>query len=124
MRFDFDEWGAGSARSDVLNVTPGIHRVEIFVGAQVARQSWPASWHLDPALLKQSESTMKVWLDGNLVWTTPILYHQDTYDFVSLGSNPQGFSTADMIFPTGFEIKPYTAEETRGFIRRNLDVAR
>jgi hypothetical protein len=120
IRLGYDQWGVGISQSRAFGVPAGVHRIEIFVGTQVARQDWPAGWHLDAAALGKSASLLKVWWDGALVWTTPILANQDSYDLVSLGSNPQGFSTTDMMFPSAIAFKPYGRDEMRQFIVRNL----
>jgi hypothetical protein len=120
IRFGYDQWGAGISQSQALNVRPGIHRIEIYVGAVVARHKWPNAWHLDASALGSTASQLMVWWDGALVWTTPITANQDSYDMVSLGSNPQGFSTTDMIFPSMIDFKPFTQGEIREFISRNL----
>jgi hypothetical protein len=124
IQFGYDQWGVGISQSRTLAEPAGVHRIEIFVGAQVARQEWPAAWHLDAAALAGAASLLKVWLDGALVWTTPIKANEDSYELVSLGSNPQGFSTTDMMFPSAIEFKPYTRDETREFIARNLESAK
>ena len=124
IRFDLDQWGAQMARSRALDVLPGVHRVEVFVGPQVARQKWPAVWHLNAEIVKNSGSILKIWLDGALVWTTEIAVNRDSYDLVSLGSNPQGFSTTDMMFPSAIEFKPYSRDEMHNFILRNLGDAK
>lgn len=120
IRFNFDQWNSGFDQSPALDAIPGVHRVEIFVGPQVARQKWPKAWRLDAAAIERTSTSLNVWWDGALVWTTPVGSFRDSYDLVSLGSNPQGFSTADMIFPTGIEFKPYSRDEMREFIRKNL----
>jgi hypothetical protein len=120
IRFDYDQWGVGISRSSPLSLTPGTHRVEIFVGPQVSRQKWPAAWHLDPAMMEKVSSVLKVWWDGALVWTAQVQSNKESYDLVSLGTNPQGFSTAEMIFTNGIEFKAYTREEMQQFIARNL----
>lgn len=120
IRFALDQWGGQMTRSRALDVLPGGHRIEVFVGPQVARQKWPAAWHLNAESMKKSGSMMNVWWDGALVWTTEIVVNRESYDLVSLGSNPQGFSTADMMFPSEIEFKPYSRDEMRNFILRNL----
>jgi hypothetical protein len=124
LRFGYDIWGVGISWSRALKAVPGIHRVEIFVGPQVARQKWPAAWHLDPGLMGRSATVLNVWWDGNLVWSREVTANGDSYGLVSLGTNPQGFSTSDVIFPNGITFKPYSRQETREFVARNLAGAR
>ncbi len=124
IRFGYDQWGVGISRSRALDVRPGLHRVEIFVGSRVSLLRWPAAWHLDAAALAKTAPLLNVWWDGVLVWTTTIRANQDSYDLVSLASNPQGFSTTDMTFPSAITFKPYTSDEMRDFISRNLGGAK
>jgi len=124
VRFGFDQWGSGMTQSPVVDFVPGVHRLEIFVGPQVARQRFPAAWQIDAGALKASSSLMRLWWDGVPVWTAPIVVNKDSYGLVSLGSNPQGFSTADMVFPSAIEFKPYSLAEMKDFIARNLREAK
>jgi hypothetical protein len=120
LRFSLDEWGLGLSQSAPLAVSPGLHRLEIYAGPQVAAQAFPASWQLDSAAVARLKSLLRIWLDGALVWSAPISINLNSYDEVSIGSNPQGFSTADAYFLGSLDNFPYSSGEMQEFIARNL----
>jgi hypothetical protein len=121
IRFGFDQWGAGIAYSPALEITDsGPHRLEVFIGAQVVRQQFPAAWRIDPGDLQASASLLRVWLDGRPVWTTPILVNADSYDLVSVGTNPQGFSTAAAFFSGTLKRVALAPEELHRFLEENF----
>jgi hypothetical protein len=121
FRFRLDQWGHSISSSPPMEAPgAGPHRVEIFVGPQVAIQKMPADWNIDPSRLKGSASLLRVWLDGSPVWDASVPYNQDSYDLVSIGSNPQGFSTARMLYVGTIRPQPYSDAEKRAFIERNL----
>ena len=119
--FGFDQWGASYSQSPPLEIkNPGPHQLEIFAGPQIVRQQWPGEWQIDAAALQASSSLLRVWLDGRLVWTTPIALHTGSYEFVSIGSNPQGFSTAAANFSGTLKRTLISREEIKEFLLRNL----
>ena len=121
LGFGLDQWNFSMATSPLLAAgSSGLHRLEIFVGPQVTRQTWPADWHLSPDRLRAAGKLLRVWLDGEPVWTTDVAVNLDTYDEVALGSNPQGFSTADSYFLGSLVNSPYSPEEMREFVAKNL----
>jgi hypothetical protein len=121
FQFRLDQWGYGMASSPPMEIGGGAsHRLEIFVGPRVASQKLPPEWNIDASRLRTSASLLRVWLDGAPVWTTPVLGNQESYDLISIGSNPQGFSTARMLYVGEIKSLPYSPQEMEAFIARNL----
>jgi hypothetical protein len=120
VRFSQDQWGGALTSSPVLTVSPGLHRVEVFAGPQVARRPLPPEWRLPPGEIAAASSALRVWLDGVPVWTTTVSFNQDSYDEVAVGANPQGFSTAESEWGGVLGLLPFTPQEMRAFIERNL----
>jgi hypothetical protein len=54
------------------------------------------------------------------VWTTPILVNADSYDLVSVGTNPQGFSTAAAFFSGTLKRVALAPEELHRFLEENF----
>ena len=123
ITFGFDQWNVSMAHSpETFPLAPGSHILEIFVGPQVARQPQPASWHLDSRAVLRSKNLLRVWLDGRLAWTTEVTANLDSYGDVALGTNPQGFSTADSYFLGSLDNFPYSPGEMRQFVEKNLQL--
>ena len=121
VRFELDQWGLGLSQSPRVKISrPGPHRLEIFVGPQAARLRLPDGWQADPAAMGRSAALLRVWVDGAPVWTAPLAINLDTYDWVTLGSNPQGFDTAAANFSGSLEAIPYSPEDMKKFIALNL----
>ncbi len=121
LRLGLDQWNGGLSQSPFLTLEPrDEHIIEIFAGPQLARHQPPEDWRLDPRRIAASAQTLRVWADGRPVWTTAVTLNLDSYNFVSLGSNPQGFSTATTFFVGDFHPMPYSLMEMKEFIARNL----
>lgn len=121
VRFAIDEWGIALLSSpDIPVAGDGPHKLGIFVGGQVARAGLPASWKLDSEALAAASKVVRIWLDDRPVWSTDITVNQDTYNFVSLGSNPQCFSSTQSGYEGAFRLLKCSPEETLAFIQRNL----
>jgi hypothetical protein len=121
IRFSLDQWNFALTHSPTLPPpAPGVHRLEIFAGPQVARQTLPPDWHLPAAALQPSKNLLRVWLDGELVWTAEVTVNLDSYGEVALGNNPQGFSTANSYFLGSLANAPYSPVEMREFIEKNV----
>lgn len=123
LRFGLDQWGYGASHSAVLKVTPEEpHQLEVFIGPQVLRRLPAAARRTNPALERQG-STMRVWLDGRPVWTVPILINKDTYDFVKIGHNLQGFSSATTYFQGALKREPFPPALMKHFLELNLQAS-
>jgi hypothetical protein len=119
FRFGMDFWGQGALYSPPLpRGGTLVHRVELFVGAQVARH--PPLVGSDPASVQAAARWLRVWLDGEPVWTVPVMANADTYDEVFIGANPQGFSTAASTYDGAIQAPTLSPEEFRAAIERNL----
>jgi hypothetical protein len=121
LRFSLDEWNHAFLQSPALAApVSGLHTIEIFAGPQVARQALPADWHLSAADVQAVRFLLRVWLDGQPIWTAQVDANLETYAEVSLGANPQGFSTADSYFLGSLANLPYSASEMQKFIETNV----
>lgn len=122
FRFDIDQWGSGLSSSPTFTeLKSGQHLLEIFAGPQVALHSFPPGSGINSGKVSSSSSRFNVWLDGVLVWTTSIESHRDSYGWVAIGSNPQGFSSAGSFFPTPVVSKPYSTQEMNAFVAENIE---
>jgi hypothetical protein len=122
--FGSDEWGIGGGFSDAMSVAPQLeHKVEIFIGPLAQRATWPKAWDVEVDRLKPLEHSLRVWLDGNLVWTTGLrrTYDQPTDSKYEIGSNRQGFSTAPAIYPAYLQPDPFYEDDVIEFLNRNMN---
>jgi hypothetical protein len=94
--------------------------LEIFAGPRVSLRKFPPESGIDPAKLAASAAIFRVWLDGRAVWTARISANQDSYASVSIGTNPQNFSTAVSTYPYAMAPHPYSASDAEAFIAENL----
>jgi hypothetical protein len=122
VQFGLDEWGYGGGLSPA--VKPAIrstHVVEILIGPLAARERWPAEWSLPPLQLGRAGHELVVWLDGRPVWTTELRHAVDPLDSLfEVGGNSQGFTSALDEFPGSIHSDPFTREEAREFLSRNI----
>jgi len=122
IQFGLDQWGAPFSLSPRIPVRgDGVHDLEIFVGAQAARAKFPQEWHLDRGSVENSSSILRIWLDGRPVWTLRISSNRDSYGSVSIGSNPQRFSSAQPYYFGSIEPEGLSPEELRASIVRNVE---
>ena len=123
VRFGLDEPGTGGTVSeDLVPAARGEHVIEIFIGPVATRSRWPASWGVPPQALGRAADSLRVWLDGRLVWRTKLHRPEDPDDpGADVGSNAQGFSTAAPEFPGRIRTSPYSPAEARAFLDRNLE---
>ncbi len=113
VRFGFDQWGSGYQQSPPFHLSSaGSHRLEVFLGP------WSGRPGLAPAA-----GPVRVWWDGQAVWTAAMTANLDTSDWIAVGSNPQGFSNAERFFVGGIRSMPYSVGEMPEFIARNLPPA-
>ncbi|HEX7631009.1 MAG TPA: hypothetical protein VF388_02665, partial [Lacunisphaera sp.] len=118
LQFVVDFWGVNVAVSAPLARPAGErHVLEVFVGSQVNRQSARLG---RPAGAPAAPEIIRVWLDGQPVWSTPLLAYADTYDFVGIGTNPQGFSTTQLTYPMWLKRVPLSIEDARTLVEKNL----
>jgi hypothetical protein len=120
--FGVDEWSIGGSHSEPL--TPLVqpqHVIELLVGPIASATPTLAQWGLPAGDLRQLRRRLCIWMDGRLVWTTELKRPLDPLDpFFDLGTNHQGFSTAQSDYPGMFMNAPFSPEEAREFLRRNL----
>ena len=118
-----DDWGKGVVYSNpILLDSSSLHRLEIFVGPEVARQIFPEQWRIPLSAVQAHATILKIWLDGRLVWETPINHHRDSYKRTSIGRNQQGFSSATVYFNGVINRVNFSDEQKIEFIRRNIQL--
>lgn len=122
IRFGVDEWSIGGGISDALTPSPQQdHLIEILIGPLSMGTKWPSDWEIAPQGLQGLEHSLGLWLDGRLVWTTALKRPLDPLDpMFDVGTNHQGFSTAQPEFRGSIAEYPYSEPEAREFLRRNL----
>ncbi|HEY5079606.1 MAG TPA: hypothetical protein VII43_07145 [Opitutaceae bacterium] len=123
VRFGLDEWGMGGEVSeDLVPAVQPEHVIEIFIGPVAGKTPWPHSWAIEPQNLARAADSLRIWLDGRLVWRTKFHRAKDPKDpSIDVGSNLQGFSTAAAEFPGLIRNVPYSPEEAQAFLNRNLE---
>jgi hypothetical protein len=98
------------------------HIVEILIGPIAKGADWPRQWGVSPEELGRIGNKLRVWLDGNLVWETELRHPFDALESLfDVGANRMRFSTAEYEYPGFIQSTPYSPEEARAFLRRNLD---
>ncbi len=121
FQFGVDQWDLQISFSPTFAaLEPGRHRLEVFAGPRVSLRKFPPASGIDPAKLAASASVFRVWLDGVAVWTTTITANRDSYGAVSVGANPQKFSTAIATYPYAMASHRYSAADAEAFIAKNL----
>ena len=123
VQFDLDQWGVELVHSPPIPVAgDGTHKLEIFIGGEVARSRLPAAWNLDPSEVLAAEPYLRIWLDGQPVWTTPVTLNRDTYQCISIGSNPERFSSGAAYYLGQIEPENLSEDEIRSLIESNIQV--
>jgi hypothetical protein len=121
FQFGVDQWDLQVSFSPPFPaLEPGRHRLEVFAGPRVSLRKFSPTAGIDPAKLAASAAVFRVWLDGVAVWTTTITANMDSYASVSVGANPQKFSTAIAAYPYAIASHRYSAAEAEAFIAKNL----
>jgi len=123
VRFGVDEWSIGGGISEAIAASPqSDHLIEVLIGPLAAGTKWPADWGVSPQELGRFVHSLRIWLDGRLVWTTRLKRPLDPLDpMFDVGTNHQGFSTAQPEFRGLIMEDPYIPSEAREFLGRNLD---
>lgn len=95
VQFHLDEWGVDYQSSPRISIqSRPRHVLEIVCGPQVLRQQLPPNSGISSGQLETISRELVVRIDETTVWRATLRGNLDSYDHVSLGSNPQGFSTA------------------------------
>jgi hypothetical protein len=119
VRFGLDEWGIGGGASDAIKVAPqSEHVVGILIGPDASGVNWPRDWNVAPGPLGRLGHSLRIWLDGRLVWTARL--RGPPAPPFEVGANRQGFSTAQADYPGPIRSDPYLPGEAREFLERNL----
>lgn len=121
FRFGLDFWGVGADFSPPLDrLSDGPHRLDIFVSSQFARKGPTLSAGEDLGHLQADFPQLRLWLDGRLVWAPELIAHADTYDFVGLGTNTQGYSTAGPLYAGQLHSLLLEAADIRALLGKKL----
>ncbi|MDX2187413.1 MAG: hypothetical protein SFV32_10810 [Opitutaceae bacterium] len=97
-RLHLDTWGSGMVSSPHFNFDPAKENVfEVVVVTQVLTADSKDEWKVPPISDPQGKA-IHIWINGTPVWTAEIVANRDTYDFIQLGQNWQGFSSAAPVF--------------------------
>jgi len=126
VQFGVDEWGYGAQRSGTFAATPDDeHEIDLFVGPLAKIEEWPKAWGIAPDRIADAGMTMRIWMDGKIIWESKLHHEFDPQDtYVDIGSNLQGFSTAEPDYFGPIKADPFSPEETRAFLTRNLEPAK
>jgi hypothetical protein len=122
IQFGVDEWGVGAGSSEPITVEPEAeHTVEVFIGTLAGNTQWPAAWHVGSGELEASANRLQVWLDGKLALSRVLQVPLDPMaGLIDVGTNLQGFSTSSPGYEGPISAAPFSQEELREFLERNL----
>jgi hypothetical protein len=125
IRFGFDEWGIGKfSNSNTIQIDNSkVHRIEIFVGPKLIKQKIPENWSINSSDILGISNDLQVWLDGKMVWTTTIHGNANSYDSVGVGTNAQGFSTAQSLFAGQLRKNELTDNDKKELLLRCIAAA-
>jgi len=126
IRFGFDEWGQNTFTNSPffgadLNHT---HTIEIFIGRQFEKKDLEASWQINPDDITPISSLLLVWVDGVLTWKTTIHGNHRIENIIGIGTNAQGFSTAQDVFKGVLKNTPFSETEKKEFLQRCIHASR
>ena len=95
--------------------------IEFLVGPLVSGTPLAAQLGFTPQELGRLRRRLCIWMDGRPVWTTELTRALDPRDpLFDLGTNHQGFSTAEPDYPGLFVNEPFSRAEAQEFLSRNL----
>ena len=121
VRFSIDFWAFGLVSSDPIAVeNETAHRIGVFIGPLAQEHDWPPEAAADPAALAAQARTLRVWLNGEPIWTVALAHHLDSFRSLDIGANPQGFSTAHSLYSQTIYIAPQAGDDEWEFLRLNL----
>lgn len=120
IQIGLDAWGYGGPISESIKFkVANPHNMRIFIGPLASSYPWNQEI-VDKEILQIHKKEIQVWIDGELVWKTNIVQHQDSYRNLNVGSNPQGFSSAVSVFSGKIEIVPISKEMKIKFLNQLL----
>ena len=126
IRFGLDEWGQNTFTNSPffsadLNHT---HTIEVFIGRQFEKKDLQASWQINPDDIAPISSLLLVWVDGILTWKTTIHGNHRIENIIGIGTNAQGFSTAQDVFTGVLKNTPFSETEKKDFLQRCIHASR
>ena len=120
IQIGLDAWGYGGPLSNPIKFrVETAHIVQIFIGPLAASYPWEDKAS-NPDFLQMRRSEIQIWIDGEIAWKTKIEHHEDSYQSLNVGSNPQGFSSAYSVFSGKIDIVPISIEKKAMFLRQVL----
>jgi hypothetical protein len=105
-RVQVDEWGVGLVDAAAsFRLPPGEHQFDFLIGPLLGGD--PAVQRAGlPAHLQPFEHALVVWLDGAEIGRFNLTVHLDSFRQIDLGTNAQGFSSAQNVFEAELERLP------------------
>jgi hypothetical protein len=122
LSFGDDEWGNGGTNSGIVSADgQKEHVIEVFIGPLAGATDWPKEWAVAPRRLADEGHTLRLWMDGRPLLEANLRREFDLSDsFIDVGTNLQGFSSAEPYFFGDIRSVPFSADEAREFLKRNL----
>ena len=126
IRFGFDEWGVGKfSNSNPIQIDNSkVHKIEIFVGPKVVQAKISENWIINSGDILGVSNDLQVWLDGKMAWRTTIHGNANSYDAVGVGTNAQGFSTAQSLFVGQLRKNELTSDDQKELLLRCIAAAK
>jgi hypothetical protein len=122
LRLGLDQWGVGATFSEPLVPGSGaLQLIECYLGPQAARHFAPESTRPGAAPPNGPDHQSLARWPARLE-RTPVRHHLDSYDHIEVGTNTAGFSSTPERFAGELESRPYTDQEAREFLHRNLNL--
>jgi hypothetical protein len=92
-----DEWGHASQPPIPVEIPPGFHTIDLFIGPLAASDPHISVEELQGSLAAK-QTLLIVWHDGQLLGSFSLSHHLDAYKSSVPGANIQGFSTTTTYF--------------------------
>lgn len=116
-RVGLDAWGHGSPPAVDVEIPPGPHTVDLFIGPLGPADAWAANSSLAAAVGARRRE-LALWIDGVLAARFSLQYHLDAFDNGVAGANLQGFSTSAAQFYGELRATPLDPKLHEELLRR------
>lgn len=111
-----DEWGHPSQPGIPVEIGPGHHTIDLFVGPLLSFDPAAAATDID-GRLEARRNRIIVWVDGQPAAQFSLAHHLEAFANVVPGANIQGFSTADTYFYASFGSVELSPDERTHILR-------
>jgi hypothetical protein len=118
-RIEMDDWGYGALAGKPFSATGGEHKLQIVLGPLVVRSRRPAE-HEGIGNISPIADRIVVRLDGEILGDFKVDHHLKQIGKLTIGANPQGFSTAIPKFDGAFEAFPLSDAEVQDLLAEAL----